>query len=345
MPGSPKRQPLQQQQSPPVTSYLHAGYQWPLFRRWQRVAGGTVTKSHLMYPIFITDHRDAIEPITAMPGQQRIGTNQLVSFLQPLCDRGLQSVLLFGVPSQAPKDDRGSFADDPSGPVFEAIRLIRQYFPSLVIACDVCLCPYTDHGHCGLLSEDGSIDNLRSVDRLSEIALAYAQCGAHIVAPSDMLDGRIWAIKQRLMGAGLCSKVAVMSYSAKFASAFYGPFREAAQSKPCFGDRKCYQLPPGARGLARRAIQRDMQEGADMIMVKPGYPYLDIVREAAQLAGDYPVAVYQVSGEYSMLYHAAVTQKLFDLKQAVVESVEAYARAGCSIIITYWAPELLEWLD
>lgn len=222
---------------------------------------------------------------------------------------------------------------------------MRSAFPNLILACDICLCPYTDHGHCGILQSDGTIDNAASIRRLAVIALHYAQSGAHIVAPSDVMDGRVGAIKQALITAGLQGHCAILSYSAKFASAFYGPFREAALSAPAFGDRRCYQLPPGARGLARRAIRRDVEEGADMIMVKPGYPYLDVVRDAAEAWPEYPLAVYQVSGEYSMLYHAAQSHKLFDLKSAVMESVEAYVRAGCSIILTYWTPQLLKWLQ
>uniref|UniRef100_A0A8C0U5Y3 Delta-aminolevulinic acid dehydratase n=1 Tax=Cyanistes caeruleus TaxID=156563 RepID=A0A8C0U5Y3_CYACU len=177
------------------------------------------------------------------------------------------------------QDERGSAADAEGTPAIQAIRKIRSTFPELLTACDVCLCPYTSHGHCGILREDGTIQNELSCQRLAEVALAYAKAGCHIVAPSDMMDGRIAAMKQALISNDLGNKVSVMSYSAKFASCFYGPFRDAALSKPAFGDRRCYQLPPGARGLAMRAVDRDVREGADMLMVKPGMPYLDLVRD------------------------------------------------------------------
>ncbi|CAG8448380.1 4979_t:CDS:2 [Diversispora eburnea] len=229
-------------------------------------------------------------------------------------------------------------------PVILAVKLIREKFPELYIACDVCLCGYTSHGHCGILNDDGSIDNLSTVNRLAEVATNYAKAGAHCVAPSDMMDGRVIMIKESLIREGFGNKVALMSYSAKFASAFYGPFRDAADSAPQFGDRKTYQLPPNARGLARRAITRDLGEGADIIMVKPGMPYLDVVRDAKELAPDVPIAVYQVSGEFAMIWHSAEA-KVFDLKTAVFESIDGFLRAGANIIITYYTPQLLDWLE
>jgi porphobilinogen synthase len=234
--------------------------------------------------------------------------------------------LLFGVPGNIVKDNHGSGADDEQGPVIQAIKFFRKEFPSVLVACDVCLCAYTNHGHCGILTEKG-LDNLASIERLAEISLHFAQAGCQLIAPSDMMDGRIRAIKEKLLSNGLGSQVAVMSYSAKFASAFYGPFRDAACSNPSFGDRKCYQLPPGARGLARRALVRDAEEGADFLMVKPGYPYLDIVRDAKELFPDIPIAIYQVSGEYAMLWHAA-QNGVVDLEQGVRESLESGLRAG-----------------
>jgi len=238
---------------------------------------------------------------------------------------------------------RGTPADDPQGPVILAIRKLRELFPSLYIAADVCLCEYTDHGHCGLLHKDGTIDNAPSVDRIAQVALSYAEAGAHCVAPSDMMDGRIKAIKRALIDAGFGNKVTLMSYSAKFASSLYGPFRDAAGSAPSFGDRKCYQLPPGAKGLARRAIERDCAEGADIIMVKPALPYLDIISDAAQLAGDRPLACYQVSGEFAMI-HAGAAAGVYDLQKMVIESLESMVRAGVTVILTYFTPDLLEWL-
>ncbi|KAH0827407.1 hypothetical protein J3R83DRAFT_4063 [Lanmaoa asiatica] len=280
-----------------------------------------------MYPIFITDNPDARVVIPTLPGQRRWGVNQLESFLGPLVQKGLTSVILFGVPFKCEKDERGSPADDPEGPVIQAIQKIRTLFPELYIACDVCLCEYTSHGHCGLLHPDGTIHTEPSVTRIAEVALNYARAGAHCVAPSDMMDGRIQMIKRSLIDAGFGNRCTLMSYSAKFASGLYGPFRDAAGSAPSFGDRKCYQLPPTAKGLARRAIvsgissesgQRDVIEGADIIMVKPALPYLDIIADAAQLAADHPIACYQVSGEFAMV-HAGAKAGVYDLKAMAFE--------------------------
>ncbi|PNI69611.1 ALAD isoform 8 [Pan troglodytes] len=261
-------------------SVLHSGYFHPLLRAWQ-TATTTLNASNLIYPIFVT-----------------YGVNRLEEMLRPLVEEGLRCVLIFGVPSRVPKDERGSAADSEESPAIEAIHLLRKTFPNLLVACDVCLCPYTSHGH----------------------------CGCQVVAPSDMMDGRVEAIKEALMAHGLGNRVSVMSYSAKFASCFYGPFRDAAKSSPAFGDRRCYQLPPGARGLALRAVDRDVREGADMLMVKPGMPYLDIVREVKDKHPDLPLAVYHVSGEFAMLWHGAQAGA-FDLKAAVLEAMTAFRRA------------------
>ncbi|XP_054854411.1 delta-aminolevulinic acid dehydratase isoform X2 [Eublepharis macularius] len=263
--------------------------------------------------------------------------------LHPLVADGLKCILIFGVPTKATKDEHGSTADAKDTPAIQAIKTIRSKFPELLIACDVCLCPYTSHGHCGILREDGTLQNEASCQRLAEVALAYAKAGCHIVAPSDMMDGRIHAIKEALISNDLGNKVSVMSYSAKFASCFYGPFRDAALSKPAFGDRRCYQLPPGARGLAVRAVDRDVREGADMLMVKPGMPYLDLVREVKDKHPTHPLAVYHVSGEFAMLWHGAQAGA-FNLKTAVLEAMTGFRRAGADIIITYYVPQLLQWL-
>ncbi|RUP50814.1 delta-aminolevulinic acid dehydratase [Jimgerdemannia flammicorona] len=326
-----------------ISSILHGGYHTPVSRAWQ--AERALTKSNLMYPLFITDDPDAMDQIPSLPGQYRIGINKLCSHLGPLVAHGLTSVIIFGVPlREGVKDPTGTHADDPAGPTILAVQIIRNSFPSLLVACDVCLCEYTSHGHCGVLRDDGSLNNLLSVNRIAEVAVAYARAGAQCVAPSDMMDGRVKAIKQGLIDAGLAHKTLLMSYSAKFAGNFYGPFRDAANSAPQFGDRKCYQLPAQARGLARRAIIRDVAEGADVVMVKPGMPYLDIVRECAELAPNHPVAVYQVSGEYAMLWHAAKAG-VFDEKKTVLEVTEGFLRAGATLIVTYYAPELLKWID
>jgi len=226
---------------------------------------------------------------------------------------------------------------------FSLSKKLHELYPSLYIACDVCLCEYSDHGHCGLLHEDGTINTSPSVDRIAEVAVNYARAGANCVAPSDMMDGRVKAIKRGLIDAGLGNKCTLMSYSAKFASSLYGPFRDAAGSAPFFGNRKCYQLPPTARGLARRAIQRDAVEGADIIMVKPAMPYLDIIADAAQLTPDHPISCYQVSGEFAMI-HAGAAAGVYDLKTMAFESVEGMVRAGATLILSYFTPNFLDWL-
>lgn len=326
----------------PISSTLQGGYFHPLLRTLQ--AERQLTKAMLQYPIFITDEPDAEVEIHSLPGQKRWGINKLESFLAPLVAKGLRSVILFGVPLHMDKDGRGSPADHPDTPVIQATKLIRRVFPEVVVACDVCLCEYTSHGHCGELREDGTIENGASVRRMAEVAVAYAKAGAHMVAPSDMMDGRIRAIKQALIDNGFSNRCNLMSYSAKFASSMYGPFREAAGSVPNFGHRKCYQLPPNARGLARRAIIRDVDEGADIIMVKPGMPYLDIIADARELAPNHPLAVYQVSGEYSMIV-AGANAGVYDLKTMALESMDGFLRAGCTLILTYFTPQLLDWLD
>ncbi|KAL8820724.1 MAG: hypothetical protein Q9223_001112 [Gallowayella weberi] len=326
-----------------ISSQLHGGYGHPLSRAWQ--AERQLTKSMLIYPLFISDTPDEDTLIPSLPNQHRRGLNKLVPHLAPLVRKGLRSVILFGVPA-APnvKDALGTAADDPDGPVIQTIRLLRSKFPSLFIITDVCLCEYTSHGHCGILRDDGGLNNALSVDRISDVALAYAEAGAHCVAPSDMNDGRIKAIKLKLIEAGIAHKVVLMSYSAKFSGCLYGPFRDAAGSCPSFGDRKCYQLPPGGRGLARRAITRDIHEGADIIMVKPASSYLDIISDAKEIGKDLPVAAYQVSGEFAMI-HAGAKAGVFDLKTMAFESTEGILRAGATIVVSYFTPEFLEWLD
>ncbi|KFV64552.1 Delta-aminolevulinic acid dehydratase, partial [Dryobates pubescens] len=246
---------------------LHSGYFHPVLRSWQCTTTA-FDASNLIYPIFVTDSPDAVEPIPSLPGQARYGVNRLEEMLSPLVGDGLKCVLIFGVPSKVPKVSvRGAGKGLGES---TSLQGCRQPAPS----------PGLTQGSLpGILRADGSIQNELSCQRLAEVALAYARAGCHVVAPSDMMDGRIAAIRRALASSDLGNKVSVMSYSAKFASCFYGPFRDAAQSKPAFGDRRCYQLPPGARGLALRAVDRDVQEGADMLMVKPGMPYLDLVRD------------------------------------------------------------------
>ncbi|EPE34538.1 Aldolase [Glarea lozoyensis ATCC 20868] len=326
-----------------ISSQLHGGYAHPLARSWQ--AERQLTKAMLIYPLFISDIDDEEILIPSLPDQYRRGINKLVPFLEPLVRKGLRSVILFGVPMAAgTKDALGTAADDPRGPVMASIRLLRQRFPQLYIVADVCLCEYTSHGHCGILRDDGSLNNQLSVDRISDVAIAYAQAGAHCVAPSDMNDGRIRAIKLKLIEAGIAHQTLLMSYAAKFSGCLYGPFRDAAGSVPSFGDRKCYQLPPGGRGLARRAIERDIGEGADIIMVKPAGQYLDIISDAKEIGKNMPIAAYQVSGEFAML-HAAAKAGVFDLKTIAFESTEGILRAGAGIVVSYFTPQFLDWLE
>ncbi|CAH8651684.1 unnamed protein product [Heterobilharzia americana] len=319
---------------------LHTSYSRLLFRQWHAV-NYKIGAENLVYPIFLSQEPECDEVITSLIDQRRVGCNRIIEFLKPLVAKQLKSVLLFGTINKDQKDAAGSGCDKPDSPVLRSIELIKSKFPNLVVICDVCLCAYTDHGHCGILRNDGCIDVPRTVERLAEISTHYALAGADVIAPSDMMDGRVKAIKTALQNAGLSEKVAVMSYSAKFASCLYGPFRDAAQSAPSFGDRRHYQLPPGAKGLALRAAIRDANEGAEFIMVKPGLPYLDILSELRQLLPHHPLAVYHVSGEYAMLRHAANAGAI-DLKQAALEIMTAFRRAGASIIITYLTPYLLD---
>jgi porphobilinogen synthase len=297
----------------------------------------TLLKHNLMLPLFVT--LGETKEIDSMPGISRWSVKDLPNYLIPLVKQGLKSILIFGVIDKEEKDESASRADALDGPSIVAIKLIKEQFPNLLIASDVCLCPFTANGHCGFVTSSG-LDTTRTNTRLAEIALAYAQAGCHLISPSDMMDGRIKSIKEILVKHGLQNSVGVMSYSAKFASCFYGPFREAADTKPSFGDRKTYQLPPGSSNLAVRAFKRDMEQGADIIMVKPGLAYLDIVKAASDEL-NIPIAVYQVSGEYAMLYHGAKAGA-FDLKDAVLESMTAFQRAGATLIISYFTPMLLE---
>ncbi|XP_045466351.1 delta-aminolevulinic acid dehydratase [Harmonia axyridis] len=321
---------------------LHSSIFNKTLRGWQ---GGNcdITQKNLMYPIFIVDDENAVQPIQSMPGISRYGLNKLRDHLIPLIEKGLQSVLLFGVINNVPKDECGSHASTEKNPVIKAVSKLKTWFPSLTIACDVCLCAYTSHGHCGVLDKNGFIKNDDSIKRLAEVALAYAEAGADIVAPSDMMDGRIGAIKQALRDKNLVNRVSVLSYTAKFASNLYGPFRDASKSAPAFGDRKCYQLPSESTGLALRAAARDVEEGADMLMVKPVLIYMDIVKEIKNKFPEYPMFVYQVSGEFAMIHHAAKAGAI-DLRLALSEVLTSLRRSGADVIITYFTPQILDWI-
>jgi porphobilinogen synthase len=288
----------------------------------------------LVAPLFVVPGDGVREPIGSMPGHARLSPELAAQEAESLASLGVRSVLLFGIPAR--KDAQGSGAWDPEGPVPQAIRRIKARVPSMTVWADVCLCEYTDHGHCGLLHERG-VDNDATLPLLARAAVAYAEAGADVIAPSDMMDGRVAAIRAAPDEAGFADTV-IVSYAVKYASAFYGPFRDAAGSTPQFGDRRGYQMdPPNVREAIREA-RADVAEGADMVMVKPGLPYLDVLR-AVRDTVDVPVVVYQVSGEYSML-QAAAERGWIDLTRAMWETTIAARRAGADLVITYFAREL-----
>ncbi len=293
----------------------------------------------LVHPLFVTAAHGEAQPILSMPGQSRWPVESLEAEIGALSSAGLNAVLLFGVP--ALKDARGSGASDANGPVPRAIASIQRANSDTIIIADVCLCEYTDHGHCGLVTGDGEVDNDATLPLLAEAAVAYADAGAHVVAPSAMMDHQVAAIRRALDDAGH-RHVAIMAYSAKYASAFYGPFREAAGSTPSFGDRRAYQMDAANAREALREVRMDLEEGADIVMVKPAGPYLDIIRRVRD-AVDVPVAAYQVSGEYAML-KAAVERGWIDERRAVLETLTGIRRAGADIVITYYAKQVAQWL-
>lgn len=298
-----------------------------------------VSKQSLVYPLFAVDGEGIMEEIPSMEGQYRYSVDQLSVILNQLTAAGVSKVILFGIP--ASKDSLGSQAYDDNGIVQRTIRYIREYYPSVYIITDGCMCEYTSHGHCGIL--DGEyVDNDKTLEYLNRIAVSHARAGAHMVAPSDMMDGRIHSIRLALDEAGYIN-VPVMAYSAKYASAFYGPFRDAAGSAPSFGDRKSYQMDYHNRKEAIKEVELDVAEGADIVMVKPALSYLDIIREVSDLI-DVPVAAYSVSGEYSMIKAAAKAGYL-DEEKTVCESAVSIYRAGADILITYFAMDLARYMD
>lgn len=328
---------------------LQGGYFHKTLRRWQST-NILVDPSNFIFPLFLHENDDAYEEIPSLPSIYRLGLNKLKNYLEPIVNDGLTCVLLFGViENDSLKDEFGSYADSENNSVIRAIPKLKEWFPQLLIACDVCLCAYTYHGHCGVFNQtkcpsiDSCLNREKSVERIAQVALAFAKAGAHVVAPSDMMDGRIDAIRNILKQNHMLNTVSVMSYSTKFASAFYGPFRDAAKSAPSFGDRRCYQLPSGSTGLAIRASQRDVEEGADILMVKPCMSYLDIVKEIKREFPHHPLAVYHVSGEYAMIWHGAKANA-FDLRMILIEIIHSFRRAGADIIISYYTPSILKWI-
>ncbi len=298
-----------------------------------------LTPAHLVQPLFVQLGEDSRTPIEAMPGVERLSISKAVEEAGAAHALGVPAVLLFGIPAE--KDDKASGAYDEEGVVQLAVRAIKEAHPELVVVTDVCLCAYTTHGHCGVVRPEGAVDNDVSLELLAKTAISHARAGADAVAPSDMMDGRVGALRFQL-DAEDGKDVPIVAYSAKFASAFYGPFREAAGSAPAFGDRRTYQMDPANADEAVREALLDVEEGADMVMVKPALPYLDVIRRVKD-ATRVPVAAYNVSGEYAMV-KAAVAAGYLDERATVLEGLTAIRRAGADVVITYHAKEAAQWL-
>jgi porphobilinogen synthase len=294
---------------------------------------------HLVQPLFVVAGEGVREPVDSMPGIERFSISELVGEAGDVVAAGVRAVILFGIPAE--KDELASGAYDDEGVVQLAVRALKEAHPDLVVITDVCLCEYTSHGHCGFV-RDGEVDNDITIELLAKTAISHAEAGADAVAPSDMMDGRVGAIRTQLDDEQH-TDVPIVAYSAKYASAFYGPFRDAAESAPEFGDRRGYQMDPANAVEAVREAKLDLDEGADVVMVKPALPYLDVIRRVKQETGA-PVAAYHVSGEYSML-KAAVANGWLDERQAVLETLTAIRRAGADIVITYHAKEAARWLS
>ena len=328
----------------PMTAADEVGALRP--RRLRRLAGlrrlvreTRLSVDQLLYPMFVVPGEGVETEIGSLPGQVQRSVDRMGAAAREVADAGIQGVLLFG--QATVKSPEGHEASSPDGAVQRAIREIKETSPDLVVFTDVCLCAYTDHGHCGVLHGQ-TIDNDASVERIADVALSHARAGADVVAPSDMMDGRVGAIRS-LLDAESFSETAIMAYAAKYASAFYGPFREASGSAPAFGDRRGYQMDPGNAREALREVGLDLEEGADIVMVKPALTYLDVI---ARVRAEYdaPLAAYLVSGEFAAI-KAAAARGWLDERAAALEALTAVARAGADIIITYWAPEAAGWLD
>jgi porphobilinogen synthase len=297
-------------------------------------------REDLVQPYFVvkTEDKDLEIPIGSMPGQHQLSLPKLLKRVETAVDKGLRSVILFGIPEK--KDPEGTGAYAPDGIIQEAVSELKDRFPELMVITDVCLCEYTSHGHCGLIREQ-YVQNDPTLDFLAKTAVSHAQAGADMVAPSDMMDGRVQAIRRALDEAGHV-ELPIMSYAVKYASSFYGPFREAAQSSPQFGDRKLYQMDSANSLEGLREGRADKNEGADILMVKPAMPYLDVLRRLKDNI-DLPLAAYQVSGEYSMI-KAAAMQGWLDEKQVVLESLTGIKRAGAGLILSYFSEQVLDWI-
>jgi porphobilinogen synthase len=292
----------------------------------------------LVYPLFVIEGSKIKQAISSMPGLYRLSNDMLPKEVDAIAKLGMPAIMLFGIPRK--RDKLGSSAYHPKGVIQQAIRTIKKTTPELLVITDVCLCEYTNHGHCGVVV-DGYVDNDKTLKLLAKTALSHAQAGADIVAPSDMMDGRVKAIRQELDRNGF-HNMPILAYAVKYASAFYGPFREAAESAPQFGDRRSYQMDPSNWREAMREIEQDIIEGADIVMVKPALPCLDVIRKARDTF-NHPLAAYNVSGEYAMV-KAAAQQGWLDERGIVMEILTAIKRAGADIIITYHAKEAARWL-
>ena len=307
---------------------------------WRRMVREThLTPDAFIYPLFVVPGRAVRHAVQSMPGVCQFSVDEVVKEARAAAAAGVPAVLLFAAPAH--KDARATSATDPKGLAAQAIGAIKEACPQLLVWADVCLCGATDHGHCGHVLEGGRIDNDSSVETLAEVALNYARAGADAVAPSDMMDGRVAAIRALLDREGRAT-MPIVAYAAKFASAFYGPFREAAESAPAFGDRRSYQMDPANGREALREVLLDVEEGADLVIVKPAGPYLDVihrVREAVAV----PVVAYQVSGEFSLI-KAAAERGWIDERAAILETLTGIRRAGADLIISYFAPQVAQWL-
>ena len=299
-----------------------------------------LTPAHLVQPLFVELGTDSRTPIEAMPGVERLSISHAVEEAGELKEAGVPAVLLFGVPAE--KDEQGSGAYDDEGVVQLAVRAIKDAHPDLLVITDVCLCAYTSHGHCGIVRPDGAVDNDVTLELLAQTAISHARAGADAVAPSDMMDGRVGALRGQLDAEDL-KETPIVAYSAKFSSAFYGPFREAADSTPAFGDRRTYPMDPANSDEAVREALLDAEEGADVLMVKPALPYLDVIQRIKAETG-MPLAAYNVSGEYAMVKAAAAAGQI-DERAAVHEALTSIRRAGADIVITYHAKDAARWLQ
>ncbi len=309
---------------------------------WRRMVRETsLSVDDLILPLFVVPGEGVRNPVGSMPGVSQLSVDEMVKEAAGIRDLGIPAVILFGVPDDEAKDPGGTEAYNPEGLVPQALRAIKKEVPDLLLWADVCMCEYTSHGHCGLLTEAGEVENDPTLDLLAQAALTYAQAGADAVAPSDMMDGRVWAIREALDEAGYI-QTPIVAYAAKYASGYYGPFREAAHSTPAFGDRKAYQMDPANAEEALREVELDIEEGADIVMVKPAGPYLDVIRRVKDAFG-LPTAAYQVSGEYALI-KAAAERGWVDEKRIALESLLGIKRAGADMILTYFAKDVARWL-